>query len=96
VYVNTGDVWGAGTDANVSLILFGFRGDSGEQKLTSSETNKNKFERKQTDVFTFECLELGELSKCRIWHDGSGPGAGWFLDSVEVVEVKSQSRFDMG
>ena len=45
VEVFTGDISGAGTDANVFLNIFGDRGDTGERKLHKSETNKDKFER---------------------------------------------------
>ena len=93
VLVKTGDVFGAGTNANVSVVLFGYRGDSGEHQLTHSATNRNKFERNQLDEFTIESVDLGELTKCRIWHDGAGLGAGWFLESVEVIEAKSQSKY---
>lgn len=45
VSVMTGDVYGAGTDANVYLTIYGDQGDTGERKLRKSETNGNKFER---------------------------------------------------
>lgn len=45
VSVITGDVYGAGTDANVFLTIYGDLGDTGERKLGKSETNSNKFER---------------------------------------------------
>lgn len=45
VSVMTGDVNGAGTDANVFLTIYGDLGDTGERKLSKSETNSNKFER---------------------------------------------------
>lgn len=45
VSVRTGDRYGAGTDANVFLTIYGDLGDTGERKLAKSETNKNKFER---------------------------------------------------
>jgi len=45
VHVFTGDVFSAGTDANVFLTMFGENGDSGERKLLKSETNTDKFER---------------------------------------------------
>lgn len=45
VSVMTGDVYGAGTDANVFLTIYGDQGDTGERKLRKSETNGNKFER---------------------------------------------------
>lgn len=67
-WINTG----AGTDANVSLIVFGEYGDTGTLPLKTS-TNRNKFERKTKDVFRFpDLLSLGELSKVRVWHDNKG------------------------
>lgn len=45
VTVTTGDVYGAGTDANVFITIYGDMGDSGERKLSQSENNRNKFER---------------------------------------------------
>ena len=48
--VYTGDVSGAGTDANVFCTIFGDKGDSGERKLHKSETYKDKFERAHVSV----------------------------------------------
>eukprot|EP00047_Mylnosiga_fluctuans_P014195 m.36272 g.36272 ORF g.36272 m.36272 type:complete len:2392 (+) comp5381_c0_seq2:48-7223(+) len=93
IYVVTGRVANAGTDANVSVILFGELGDSGEIKLTKSETHSNKFEGGNTDVFEQTCTDLGHLSKIRIWHDNKGFGASWFLERVEVVEEDTTSRY---
>ena len=45
--VFTGDVRGGGTDANVFLTLFGYKGDTGERKLAKSETHRDKFEKGQ-------------------------------------------------
>ena len=36
---HTGDKWGAGTDANVLVTLFGENGSSGEFKLDNEENN---------------------------------------------------------
>ena len=44
VTVYTGDKKGAGTDANVTITIFGDGGDSHERKLRSK---KNNFERGQ-------------------------------------------------
>ena len=61
--VITGDLSGAGTDANVFLIIFGEYGDSGEIALKNSETYKDKFERGHTDVFMLsDILSLGKIS----------------------------------
>ena len=71
--VKTSNVKGAGTDANVYVRLFGDNGDSGDLHLKKSETFKDPFENDQIDIFTLNSmLSLGELSKCRVWHDNKG------------------------
>lgn len=63
---------GAGTDANVFVMVFGEFGETGTLPLKES-TNRNKFERKMKDVFRYpDMLSLGELSKVRVWHDNKG------------------------
>ena len=57
ISVVTGDERGAGTDANVSLTLFGENGDSGKRVL--KQRFRNLFERGQTDHFTIEATDLG-------------------------------------
>ncbi|XP_073475133.1 lipoxygenase homology domain-containing protein 1 [Aquarana catesbeiana] len=84
VRVKTGDKKNAGTDANVFIILYGEKDDTGLMNLKASKTNKNKFERGQTDVFTVEAVDIGPLKKIKIGHDNKGPSAGWFLDWVEI------------
>ena len=44
IEVYTSDVRGAGTDANVRMVLYGTKGDTGERELANS---KNNFERAQ-------------------------------------------------
>ena len=61
VSVKTGDVRGAGTDANVTLKIFGDKGDTGDLALQASENNKNKFERGRTDLFKPEASDIGKV-----------------------------------
>eukprot|EP01048_Picozoa_sp_COSAG05_P003977 COSAG05_NODE_197_length_14521_cov_113.902995_2_plen_373_part_00 len=82
IEVHTGDVRYAGTDANVYITLFGRDGNSGTRQLSNKW--KNDFERAQVDVFALEAAGLGPLEKVRIGHDGTGAGAGWYLDKVVV------------
>ncbi|GCB80556.1 hypothetical protein scyTo_0016249, partial [Scyliorhinus torazame] len=93
ITVKTSDISGAGTDANVSLIIFGEHGDTGTLALKHSN-NSNKFERKSTDIFKFaDMLSLGNLAKVRVWHDNKGPGAGWHLDYIEVKDEAMEETF---
>ena len=38
-HIYTGDKWGAGTDANVMITIFGEEGDSGETRLDNDSNN---------------------------------------------------------
>ncbi|KAI3361755.1 hypothetical protein L3Q82_002099 [Scortum barcoo] len=93
VSVMTGDVYGAGTDANVFLTIYGDLGDTGERKLSKSETNSNKFERGSVDKFTIEAVNLGQVFKIKIRHDNSMMSADWYLDQVEVLDVDTEEVF---
>uniref|UniRef100_A0A672MGV6 Lipoxygenase homology domain-containing protein 1-like n=1 Tax=Sinocyclocheilus grahami TaxID=75366 RepID=A0A672MGV6_SINGR len=90
--VTTGDVYGAGTDANVFITLYGDMGDTGERKLSKSE-NSNKFERGSVDTFTLEAVDLGQVFKIRVRHDNSMLSADWYLDQVEVVDQDTEEVF---
>jgi hypothetical protein len=94
VEVVTGKKFGCGTDANVSIVLYGDKDDSGERKLEKSLKYMNKFEKGQTDIFEINAVDLGALSKVKIWHDNSGLKPGWFLDRVSVTSAKDGQRYD--
>ncbi|XP_026052473.1 lipoxygenase homology domain-containing protein 1-like [Carassius auratus] len=92
VMVTTGDVYGAGTDANVFITLYGDMGDTGERKLSKSE-NSNKFERGSVDTFTLEAVDLGQVFKIRVRHDNSMLSADWYLEQVEVADQDTEEVF---
>lgn len=85
--MTTGYEPGAGTDANVFVTIFGSNGDTGKREL--KQKMRNLFERGSTDRFFLETLELGELRKVRLEHDGSGCRPGWLVDRVEVTNTSS-------
>lgn len=58
IVVHTGDKFGAGTNANVSVILYGENGDTGIRPLTQSF--RDLFERNQTDKFEIVAVDLGK------------------------------------
>lgn len=66
VSVMTGDVYGAGTDANVFLTIYGDQGDTGERKLRKSETNGNKFERGSVRKHTPLQFSQEHVNKTRV------------------------------
>eukprot|EP01091_Cochliopodium_minus_P013222 TRINITY_DN4207_c0_g1_i1.p1 TRINITY_DN4207_c0_g1~~TRINITY_DN4207_c0_g1_i1.p1 ORF type:complete len:135 (+),score=46.21 TRINITY_DN4207_c0_g1_i1:47-451(+) len=79
ISVKTGDCRGAGTDANVFIQLFGEAGKTGVHKLDSSG---NCFERGQTDEFSIECVDIGEIKRISSGHENSGLGGAWFREIV--------------
>jgi hypothetical protein len=88
--VTTGSALGAGTDANVFVVLEGSGGKCAEQKLGQSSSNRHTFEAHQQDEFEISVAGIGELTKLHIRQDGSGHGSDWQLDNVIVNDVESQ------
>ena len=87
VAIKTADVRGAGTSANVFIVLHGAGGDSGERVVDG------KFERGATDTVSIVCADLGALSKIRIGHDNKGIAAGWYLDKVIVTDTTTKVQY---
>ena len=46
----------------------------------------------QVDEFLIEAVSLKELQKVRVGHDGTGPGAGWFLDKVVIQDPQDDTK----
>ncbi len=67
VIVKTGDVSMAGTDANVSICLFGEKEDTGDIALKNGD-KKNPFEQNQVDTFNITAKNVGDIKKIRIGH----------------------------
>lgn len=45
----------------------------------------------QVDMFSIKAIDLGELKKLRIRHDNSGSRPSWFLERVEIVDLKEST-----
>lgn len=54
----TGKGNGCGTNANVSITLYGENTDSGKRAL--QQKGRDLFENGQEDKFVLECVDLGE------------------------------------
>ncbi|XP_010220726.1 PREDICTED: oxygen-regulated protein 1 [Tinamus guttatus] len=85
VHVTTGELWNAGTEADVYISIYGEKGDTGSRQLHRSPKPK-KFLKGQTDNFPVEAVHLGHLYKIVIGHNGLGSGNGWFLDKVVIKD----------
>lgn len=81
--IKTGDVWYAGTDANVFLSLNGL--DAVMKEVEISDPGAiNDWEKGDVNHGSIETEDLGELQTGVLRSDQSGPGAGWFVDWVKV------------
>lgn len=90
VLVITGSVDGAGTDANVSIKLYGTAGTSAFISLAQSnciESTNGLFENSSWDTFRLTSPTVsnyGTLQKLQIKHDNKNNRPGWFLGAVVV------------
>jgi len=65
----------------VFVELYGDHGKTGERPL---DVGKEAFERAGVEEFGIDSLDLGELQRLRVGHDGSGWAPGWFLIKIVV------------
>ena len=73
--VYTGNIRGAGTDSDISIVLFGDKSISPPIKLKSGLL-RNCFEKGAVDVFDVNACDVGVLQRICIAHDNSGIGPG--------------------
>jgi len=90
ILIVTGDISGAGTDADVFIQMFGDKGDSGVQFF---DAKRSAFERGKEDMFGLELVELGDIKKIKIGHNNSGVGSGWFLDKITVSNLTTGQQW---
>eukprot|EP01051_Picozoa_sp_SAG22_P002203 SAG22_NODE_97_length_20760_cov_43.302850_5_plen_1902_part_00 len=83
VTVVTGDVLGAGTDANVEI---GISGETAASETLSLQTGAGRpFERGHCDEFRFMLTDLGDLTHIDVSYDGAGIGSAWYLEKIVVA-----------
>ena len=82
----TSDLRGAGTDAGVSIALFGEKGETGALPLENSADN---FRRGKKDVFHVDAPDVGAVVRARLGHDNKGSffgdDASWHCASLEIT-----------
>ncbi|KAJ7375343.1 detection of nodal flow [Desmophyllum pertusum] len=93
ITVQTGHWFGAGTSANVFLVLHDDDRVSDPIELKSA-TGKPMFERSSCDVFVLSLpgKSLSNIWKIHIWHDNSGEHPSWFLEQVVITDVNNGDK----
>ena len=46
----------------------------------------------QADEFLVEAVDLGDLDRVRVGHDGSGSNAGWLLEKIVVQDPRDAAK----
>ncbi|MCX7817401.1 MAG: PLAT/LH2 domain-containing protein [Syntrophales bacterium] len=83
----TGDVEGAGTDANVYITLHGDLGISPEIKAPSG--NIDLFERNSWNKIYFSLdRNYGSIHTIRLRHDNTGKKPGWYVTLIRVRNLE--------
>ncbi|XP_078711332.1 lipoxygenase homology domain-containing protein 1-like, partial [Lampetra fluviatilis] len=96
VWVSTGELAAAGTDARVSVTLYGERGHAGPILLgAGSGGTGGTFSKGSEDEFTVSAGNVGELYKIRISHDNSGESPGWLCQAVRLLDLHTKEEFEM-
>ncbi|XP_061182688.1 polyunsaturated fatty acid 5-lipoxygenase-like [Saccostrea echinata] len=89
IKVKTGDVLGAGTDANVEIVLLGSSGKQ-TQSATLDNRFRNDFERCRTDVFTIkDKTDIPEVTEIKLRRDKAGSFSDWFVEKIQVTNRTS-------
>ena len=65
------------------IIIYGEKSQT--EKINLVKENKDPFEKGQTDSFKVKGLNVGQVKKINISHDGTKIGDGWYLEDVSVT-----------
>ena len=87
--VYTADEHGAGTDANVQLVIYGKneKGESVKSDDVKLDNRGDNFESGQEDQFKIETIDVGRPYKIRVGHDNAASFAAWKLDRVRFLII---------
>jgi hypothetical protein len=90
VWVYTSNLKHAGTNSNVSMVIYGDRGKTDDIQL---KNDKNNFEAGKCDEFKIEINDIGQPFKLRVFHDNTGSFPGWHLDRIELENMSTKLRY---
>ena len=92
ILVKTGDIKGAGTDANVYIALVDDEGRKSRDILLDC-TWRDDFEKGNTDCFKISNVpQLGEIKRVELWRDNKGLNDDWFVEWVKVKPTKKRNN----
>jgi arachidonate 5-lipoxygenase len=94
VYVRTGDLKGAGTNANVKICLHDSEGNV-TKDITLDNFFRDDFEAGSLDTFHVpELQNFGNvISEIEFWRDDSGIASDWYVNKILVENRKTNDIF---
>ena len=87
VTLTTSDIPNAGTDAAVSISLYGIEPPAQTHAIRLAAPGKKLFKRGMVDTLEVEGAMVGELGEIHVSHDGRGLAPSWHLQDVSVVTI---------
>jgi len=93
ISIQTGDERNCGVSAQVFVRLFG-ENKKKTERVRLELAKKKKFEPGSTESFEIEALDVGDLRKVELGHEGAGPNECWLVKSIEIHNpTKGKSYF---
>ena len=89
-WIYTSDMKSAGTDAHVTMVMYGDKGKTDDIELKSK---KDLFEKGKCDELQVELENVGQPFKIRVQHDNSGKAPGWHLDRIEGENMITKEKY---
>jgi len=86
VFITTGDVDKADSNARVYIALIGDRGQTDDIYINPPG---DSWERGQTDTQRLDIPDVGELRRIRVSHNNGNKDPGWFVSTVIVRNLKT-------
>lgn len=88
----TGAGHGAGTTANVYIIISGSKCDSNIIPLKVE--GRRLFQARTTTTFRILLpKEIGDLHFIRVFHDNSGPSPSWYLRNIVMTDIATKKQY---
>ncbi|XP_071948707.1 allene oxide synthase-lipoxygenase protein-like [Antedon mediterranea] len=93
VVVKTGDYKGAGTNANVYVILVNATGLK-SREISLDVAWHDDFEAGKSDKFPVKNLKsFGEITELEVWRDGGDGLDTWFVELIKIMDKHTQKVY---
>ena len=89
----TSDLFGAGTDAAITLVIYGENDEVTAEHPLVNKGHKD-FERNQTDNFNVMARDVGKIKCIRLKSSNTGLGAAWHLGRITVYSSSTKESLE--